>query len=139
MSARTTAALTLLLAFCAGACSAPKAFKKSAGKTVFTRDASSREHSVALGESFRIELPANATTGYEWKLKDFDGNLLRVTASGYDRPDNPKLVGAGGTAWWEVRALQTGKTAVRLLYYRPWEGEAKPGDEFKLSVSIEKP
>ncbi|HAH05915.1 MAG TPA: hypothetical protein DCM05_05185 [Elusimicrobia bacterium] len=126
-----------LLAVCA--CFAPKPFKKNAGKTVFTREATSRSHEVSLGETFRIELPANATTGYEWKFKELDGNLLRVDSSGYDRSSNPKLAGAGGTAWWELRALQTGKTVLRLLYYRPWEGEAKSGDEFNLSLSVEKP
>jgi inhibitor of cysteine peptidase len=108
-------------------------------KQVFDQSKSGSKAVVEPGEVFRIELYSNPTTGYQWKLQDLDASFLKLAALGRRHPKNKKLVGAGGTAWWDLQALKPGKTSLRMVYFRPWEGPDKAASEFRLDLSIESP
>jgi inhibitor of cysteine peptidase len=76
---------------------------------------------VVTGKEFKITLPSNATTGYQWMLtKAPDEKLVKLLSSDYKRPDS-KLAGAGGHMLWTFQALAAGKTELGLDYVRPWE------------------
>jgi inhibitor of cysteine peptidase len=76
---------------------------------------------VVVGQEFKVTLPANATTGYQWVLaKAPDEKLVRLVKSAYKRPDS-KLMGSGGDITWTFKALAEGRTEMKLTYARPWE------------------
>ncbi|MDF2529656.1 MAG: hypothetical protein K0Q57_536 [Gammaproteobacteria bacterium] len=56
-----------------------------------TINVGSEQHTV------RIALPANATTGYQWYVSDYNTDLLTLAAYHYLAPTSHR-VGAGGTA-----------------------------------------
>jgi inhibitor of cysteine peptidase len=78
---------------------------------------------VAPGDTFAIELEANATTGYEWMLADsLPATVLRLVAQEYVAPTpQPQRVGQGGQARLTLQATGRGATDVALVYARPWD------------------
>ncbi len=91
---------------------------------------------VVVGQEFKITLPANATTGYQWVLdQPPDEKLVRVLKSNYKRSDS-KLMGAGGKMTWTFKALAAGKTEMKLKYARPWEKTEPPAQATNYVVII---
>ena len=75
-------------------------------------------YSVKLGETFTVELVANATTGYRWQLAEpLNPNLLEYVQDGYNTPkdSNP---GTGGIHTWTFKALSKGVTKITMKYVR---------------------
>ncbi|MDD1748684.1 MAG: protease inhibitor I42 family protein [Methanothrix sp.] len=72
-----------------------------------------------LNEPFTIELNSNPTTGYKW-YADYDYHLLNLDEEKYEKEASERL-GAGGISAFTFRPLESGKTAISLIYRRPWE------------------
>jgi inhibitor of cysteine peptidase len=92
---------------------------------------------VAQNKAFRIELPANPTTGFNWYPINLDENYFKIKSSGYNPSDN-KLLGAPGVSYWELIPLKEGSTSIQLLYFRPWEGKDKAVDKYNIRVVVRK-
>ena len=86
-------------------------------------------------KTFRIELAANPTTGYNWYIAALDEKQFKVRRSGYD-PAAGGRVGGGGTSYWEIIPLTKGPGMIKLLYYRVWEGAEKAVDRFQVRVLV---
>ncbi len=104
-------------------------------KTI-TRGYNNKAVTVAKGASFRIELPSNPTTGYDWQVEKIDKKHCYVLTSGFIPASNKNLVGAGGLKWWEIKAVKKGTTKIKLRYVRPWEKDKKPAEIFETRVNI---
>ncbi len=104
-------------------------------KTFFRGINRGKLYFVKKGNPFRIELESNPTTGYNWYIADMDESYFKVRSSGY-QAQKTGLVGSGGVSYWEILPLKQGIKAIRLLYYRPWEGKDKAVDEYRLIVVI---
>jgi inhibitor of cysteine peptidase len=76
-----------------------------------------------VGDRFVIALDSNPTTGYGWEI-GYDMNELELVKDEY-KPDEKAagLVGAGGTQYYELKALKTGDSEITLVYKRSWETE----------------
>jgi inhibitor of cysteine peptidase len=91
--------------------------------------------------SFVVNLAANATTGFQWSVVEFDKDLLTLSSSVYQRPDT-KLIGAGGRMLFTF-SLNKGKTYPKTTdlsfkYARPWEKE-DTGTVQKVTVNFIEP
>jgi len=104
-------------------------------KSYFKKGQHGKLFFVKKNKPFRIELPSNPTTGYNWFITDMDENYFKVHESGYE-PPSTKWLGAGGKSYWEIIPLKEGLSSIRLLYYRSWEGKSKAVDEFSIRVII---
>lgn len=77
------------------------------------------------GESVRITLPTNVTTGYSWSTKVVgDSKAVTVSKGTYTAPSTD-LVGAPGTTSWVVKATGDGVAKVRIVTTPPGGGQAK--------------
>jgi len=93
---------------------------------------------VPQGQSVRVELPANKTTGYRWTVASTDRSF------GYPATDTYKTtssgVGGGGIQklTWKTNAPfpTVGTHKVVLEYRRPWDENVKPAKTFTFSVTI---
>jgi len=90
--------------------------------------------------SFVVNLAANATTGFQWSVGQFDKDLLTLSSSVYQSPDT-KLIGAGGRILFTF-SLNKGKTypkttELTFKYARSWEKET--GTVQKVTVSFVEP
>ncbi len=94
---------------------------------------------VEEGQSVILMLPANATTGYEWKVTGTT-RTLGYPKSRYLKPSSDGPVGAGGMArfTWKTKSPlpMTGKHAITLEYRRPWEDASKPAAR-KFTFTLE--
>lgn len=105
-----------------------KVLKEAAnGKTV----------TLKVGESAKIELAGNITTGYKWNVISIDENVVKIAKNKYEDSASERPIGAGGVRKITLTALKKGKTELVLAYKRSWEKNVKPLKEYKLSLVVE--
>lgn len=87
------------------------------------------------GESLRVSLPENPSTGYSWNLSLSDG-LYLVSDEYVPDSTSPMRVGAGGIHTWDIRATGIGAQQITAFYRRPWEVASAPAKTFSLQVQV---
>ena len=115
--------LSLVLCFVFSACAA-------SGKDVVLRqEESGRVAVVNVGDTVKILLPSNPTTGYGWQFFIESGqDKVDILKDTFNPPKYDGRVGVGGEHVYELRAVSVGKAKVAGYYYRPWEGLDKDKD-----------
>jgi predicted secreted protein len=90
------------------------------------------------GESMRLTLPTNVTTGFQWTRTVTGPNprAIAVSKGTYQAPENSTLVGAPGTTTWNVRAVRPGRAVVEILATPPGGGQAT---KQRLTVIVMRP
>ena len=88
-----------------------------------------------VNEPFTISLPANPTTGYEWKA-DYDYVLLKQESAEFERATTEtKRVGSGGTSVFVFMPIKPGKSTIYFVYKRSWENIVADTRVFHVDVS----
>ncbi len=128
---RGSAFLAVMLAVVFSGCAAGG----KSGALYFGKEKNATEQVVAAGDIFRIELPSNPTTGYDWYVVSLDQRYFHVMKTGYT-PDAPQLTGSGGRKWWEIKALNPGRSTLSMSYYRVWEGPDKAVEKYEVKFII---
>ena len=91
---------------------------------------------IGVNQEFTIALNSNPTTGYGWQ-ESYDESVLELVEKSY-RPGaeaEPEVVGAGGTEYFQFKALQPGETELVITYKRSWEEEYL--EQLVFTVNIE--
>ncbi|MFC2048185.1 protease inhibitor I42 family protein [Chloroflexota bacterium] len=90
--------------------------------------------SIGTNQEFIIALDSNPTTGYNWEV-DYNESTLSLVEAKYSPDEKDKgLVGAGGTQYFQFKALKTGKTEITLVYKRSWEADFAEQKVFKVDI-----
>ncbi|MFC1941046.1 protease inhibitor I42 family protein [Chloroflexota bacterium] len=90
--------------------------------------------SPSVNQEFIIALDSNPTTGYNWEVS-YDESTLILVGDKYSPDEKAKgLVGAGGTQYFQFKALKTGKTEITLTYKRSWETDFAEQKVFKVDI-----
>ena len=88
-----------------------------------------------VNEPFTISLPANPTTGYEWKA-DYDYVLLKQESAEFERATTEtKRVGSGGTSVFVFLPIKPGKSTIYFVYKRSWENIVADTRAFHVEIS----
>ena len=87
-----------------------------------------------MGETFEVRLPDNPTTGYRWRLAEWDHGVLEAVRDAFTAPTAPQL-GAGGEHVWEIATRASGQSPLVFALGRGWES-ASPARTFSLKVSV---
>lgn len=91
---------------------------------------------VSLDAPVQLRLPENPTTGYTWNLSITQG--LSLINDTYIPDDTTgRLVGAGGTHVWFLRAIQPGNQGISGIYRRPREPVTGNETDFNLTLRVE--
>lgn len=92
---------------------------------------------VEKGETFRIELDANATTGYLWDVQLKAGAASLVSRE-YKTQKTPGefVCGAAGIEEYVFKAEKSGTIELEAHYARPWEKGAKPADSRSFRIDV---
>jgi inhibitor of cysteine peptidase len=109
--------------------------KQEVRPTRLTAKDSGRRLELRVGDRFTLELRANLSTGYSWKVVSSGEPVIRLLGEPTYTEDS-RMAGAGGTVTYEFRAEQTGAASLELVYARPWEKDAKPAETFSLAVAV---
>ena len=88
--------------------------------------------SMKVGETVKMTLESNPTTGYQWTAK-VDSGFMTIVKEDY--VSSSKLLGAGGVQEFEFKALNAGKTNITMDYGRSWE--PNPINTYSIPVNIE--
>ena len=92
------------------------------------------EIELKKGQSLVITLEANPTTGYTWEVVEpLDEQVLRQVGEIEFKPESD-LVGAGGVQIIQFKIVSAGRTALKLVYHRPWEKDVEPLKTFSIQV-----
>ena len=104
----------------------------------YTMSDNNSDISIEIGGTFGISLESNPTTGYEWDVTECDYSVLELVNTGYEQAEtqSPPLPGAGGLQNWTFEGLKDGKTTLKLVYWRSWEGEESIIDEYLLHITV---
>jgi inhibitor of cysteine peptidase len=97
-----------------------------------TKADSGRELDVGVGETIKLGLPENPTTGYRWQLRSSGGPVLELAE--HDFVPSRETVGAGGLRCWTFRAVRAGVARLELEQRRSWERQAT--DTFSVTISV---
>lgn len=88
---------------------------------------------LRVGESVRLTLPENATTGYRWTVDHFDREV--VDPAGSEPHYAGGAVGAAGQVTFDFKAKQAGSGEVALKYWRHFEGEGSVVKRFRFRLN----
>ncbi len=89
---------------------------------------------ISAGSSFRIELPENATTGYQWAMDRYDEEFVEfVSTEPHYAPGPP---GSGGKVEFVFKAKKAGSAEIALKQWRQWEGDASVIHRFSVRVKV---
>ena len=95
-----------------------------------------RAVTLGTGDTLRISLASNASTGYQWapQVQISDGRVL--TQAGHETATADGPPGAPGAEVWTLRAAAPGATTVTTSYGQPWPGGAKAAWTFTAEVTV---
>lgn len=89
---------------------------------------------VALGETVRLALPDNPSTGYSWHQAWSPETSLALSREYFVSAS--EVDGAGGTRYYELQAREPGQVVITVQYGRWWGGgEVDDAHTFTLAVT----
>lgn len=100
-----------------------------------TEKESGNKVALAKGQELVVSLEIRTGTGYTWQVAGLDGKLLeQVGKPVLERTDNKP--GAPARQVFRFKATAAGSGMLELNYLRPFEKDAKPAKQFKMSVAV---
>jgi inhibitor of cysteine peptidase len=87
---------------------------------------------IRAGETFRIELFENPTTGYRWHLVPPADAGLRVLEDSFGASQDKR--GAGGVRHWMFSADHPAVVKLRIELKRAWETQA--AEVFTVTINV---
>ena len=88
---------------------------------------------IPQGGTFEVTLDSNPTTGYSWAFSSSSNNVALVS-NDFVRPQNSRLIGAGGKQVFVFKA--NGPDTLHLRYARAWENNAEPASSVSVQVQM---
>ncbi|MBI5719636.1 MAG: protease inhibitor I42 family protein [Burkholderiales bacterium] len=101
--------------------------------SVLTAADDGRTLELRAGSEVVIRLPENPSTGFRWEI-DTDKAYVTVERQRFEQRSD--RVGGGGESSWVLRASTPGVTTVKLMLWRPWEGERAAIQRFVVTLRI---
>ena len=88
---------------------------------------------LRVGESVRLTLPENATTGYRWAIDRLDRDV--VEEAGSEAHPSGGAIGSAGNVTFDFRAKKAGSGEVALKYWRHFEGDGSIAKRFSVRIN----
>jgi inhibitor of cysteine peptidase len=89
---------------------------------------------ASVGDTLRLEIGENPTTGFRWQRDDQD-ELLESSGDRFAPPEG-SAAGAGGTRILSFRAVGAGRTRLELSMRQAWEPTVPPSETYEVFVEI---
>ena len=138
MRIRSLAWLTVLAGAClmhaASAVTFPNSEPDPRAMLTIGESDNGRTLDIGCGESVRVSLPENATTGYRWAIDRYDERVIEAIASEAAYPAGTP--GSGGEVAFTLRGKNVGSGEITLKYWRHWEGESSVRARFQVRLNV---
>jgi inhibitor of cysteine peptidase len=109
----------------------------------FTKKDDGREYQFQTGQTFKVILPENPTTGYRWMVAEpagvvepVDEPVVLLRQKYTPERHGHAHAGSGGVRTMIFQAKNKGPADLVLLLRRPWEAEGGHVDSFNLILDI---
>jgi predicted secreted protein len=90
-----------------------------------------------IGEEIQIELQGAGGTGYAWYFDELDNNFFELIGKGRKVQEKSRdLVGSPTLYTWILKPKKIGKSVIKMIYYRIWEGKDKAIRQFVVEIDI---
>ena len=132
--ARLTALVGVCLMHSASAVSFPDHEHPRQAMLLIGESDNGRTLDIGLGESVRVSLPENATTGYRWTIDRYDESLIEAIASETGYPAS--ALGSGGEVAFIFKGKKIGTGEIVLKHWRHWEGESSVRARFQVRLNV---
>ncbi|MFO1423822.1 MAG: protease inhibitor I42 family protein [Candidatus Competibacteraceae bacterium] len=113
----------------------PPAGVREDGSLILTRADNNRSAELQVGERLIVRLPENPTTGYTWAIDETDSRLLALVSTDYASPET-ESIGVRGQRAFVFTVRQPGEVALKLKYWRFWEGDASATERFVVNLRV---
>jgi len=90
---------------------------------------------IQQGDTVRITLPENATTGYRWAVDRVDESFIEALES--EPHYAPSGVGSGGEIAFVFRAKAVGSGEIVLKHWRHWAGDSSIIGRFRIQLRVQ--
>ncbi len=98
----------------------------------------SRSVTMNVGDTLKISLASNPSTGFQWAEKLLISEPKVLTQTSHETaPSKTNMPGAAGTEVWTLQAKAPGNTTVSSTYGRPWPGGEKDAWVFSANVAVD--
>ncbi|MGD0575514.1 MAG: protease inhibitor I42 family protein [Anaerolineales bacterium] len=87
------------------------------------------------GQTLKVELQGNPTTGYTWEVLPGAESILEQQGEAQLVPES-QAVGAGGLVTLTFKAVRAGQATLSLVYHRTFELGVPPLRTFELTVVV---
>lgn len=97
---------------------------------------------LRVGETYSIQLAEPGSTGYGWEYVPEAGpDIVKVSIKSLGhppvlKPGSPFPGSSSTTQLFIIRAVEPGKTCIRLKLLRPWEHDKQPLREILLEIEV---
>jgi predicted secreted protein len=92
---------------------------------------------VKLGDQIQIDLQGTGGTGYAWYFDELDNDFFElIDKERKVQEKNGELVGSPIQYLWLIKARKTGRSVIKMIYYRVWEGKDKAIRRFEVEIDI---
>jgi len=95
---------------------------------------------VAVGDTIKVMLPGNPTTGFEWTSAVSDEDAAVIEQQGeaeyVAESTDPSVVGSGGMYTFTFEAADKGEALLKLEYARSFE-DVPPEQTFEVTLTVE--
>jgi predicted secreted protein len=109
---------------------------KAGNEVKLSKGDNGKEITIKIGDVLQIELERSGGTGYEWYLDRSYEKYFELMREDTETRQSRGLVGTPVVRTWKLRAVEQGKTDIRLSLYREWEGKDKAVETFRIKVRI---
>ena len=89
-----------------------------------------------VGNVFKVTLPANPSTGYQWEMMAGNGaSIVSQVGTPEFKPTNNSM-GSGGMMTFTFKVVDLGQGKLQLIYHRPWEKNAPPFKIYEINLIV---
>ena len=143
LSSRSRLIPVALAALLATGCSTAKsdppvaapAGSRENGMLILTQADNNRSAEVKRGEQITVRLPENPSTGFGWAIDESDRQRLALDSTAFAETTEA-YVGARGQRSFTFTARQAGTVALKLKYWRFWEGDTSVTERYTVNLLI---
>jgi predicted secreted protein len=111
---------------------------KMSQKVLLDMNSNGKKIELKVGDEIQIELKATGSAGYAWYFDKLDQDHFKLLSQERKvvTPEKGDVVGTPVLTVWKLRAIRTGTSFIRMVYYRQWEGKDKAANQFEILVDI---
>ena len=104
---------------------------------ILTQNDKGKTCTVVEGDSIKIQLSENPTTGYRWEILTLNANVIAFKDSNFST-DLGTGIGGGGTRTFTFNIRSPGTSKISLRLRREWEPKNMMIDHFEVLIQATK-